>query len=241
MNCLKRHTCCQSKRFYWKGHREESRRAGNPGELLHHVVHSVWFYGDGTSFRVVFSPSFWLRVLPGGAGLIQPRWMPVRRILGGGQTCGVSFWPFPNSSGGWWLISSVFLTRTTCRKTTHANGDYGSWPGWAVSASAPPLTSLHTSSSGGVILQYNLIPTTRSQLRLHELRAQSPTRLPSVQTTAAKFRIPRLPAFWPTGFPQLPQVQLFRITHRIQESASLMIKILSQRIQLPRPDKYKDA
>ena len=23
--------------------------------------------------------------------LVQPRWMPVRRILGGGQTCGVSF------------------------------------------------------------------------------------------------------------------------------------------------------
>ena len=30
-------------------------------------------------------------VLPGGARLVQPRWMPERRILGGGQTCGVSF------------------------------------------------------------------------------------------------------------------------------------------------------
>ena len=30
-------------------------------------------------------------VLPGGAHLVQPRWMPERRILGGGQTCGVSF------------------------------------------------------------------------------------------------------------------------------------------------------
>ena len=38
-------------------------------------------------------------VLPGGGHLVQPRWMPVRRILGGGQTCGVSFGPFPNSSG----------------------------------------------------------------------------------------------------------------------------------------------
>ena len=28
--------------------------------------------------------------LPGGAGLVQPRWMP-ERILGGGRTCGVSF------------------------------------------------------------------------------------------------------------------------------------------------------
>ena len=30
-------------------------------------------------------------VLPGGAGLVQPRWTPERRILGGGQTGGVSF------------------------------------------------------------------------------------------------------------------------------------------------------
>ena len=27
----------------------------------------------------------------GGARLVQPRWMPERRILGGGWTCGVSF------------------------------------------------------------------------------------------------------------------------------------------------------
>ena len=31
------------------------------------------------------------RVLPGGARLVQPRWMPERRILGGGRTGGVSF------------------------------------------------------------------------------------------------------------------------------------------------------
>ena len=85
---------------------------------------SLGFYGDGISFQVVLSQSFWLRVLPGGAGLVQPRWISERRILGGGQTGGVSFWPFPNSSGWWWLISSVFLTRTSCHKTTHANGYY---------------------------------------------------------------------------------------------------------------------
>ena len=66
--------------------------------------------------------SFWLRVLPGGTHIAQPRWMPARRIQGGGQTRGVSFWPFLNSSACWWLISSMFLTRTSCRKTTHANG-----------------------------------------------------------------------------------------------------------------------
>ena len=42
----------------------------------------------------------------------------------------------------WWLISSVFLSRTSCHKTTHANGYYGAWPGWAVSISVLPLTVL---------------------------------------------------------------------------------------------------
>ena len=103
------------------------------------------FYGDGISFQVVLSQLFWLRVLPGGARLVQPRWMPVRRILGGGWTCGVSFWSFLNSPGWWWdwwwLISSVFPTRTSCRKITHTNGYYGAWPGWAVSVSVFPLTT----------------------------------------------------------------------------------------------------
>ena len=77
----------------------------------------------------VFSQSPWLRVLPGGAHLFQPRWMPVRRILGSGQTCGVSFWPFLNSSGWWWLISSMFVTGTSFHKTTHPNGYYGAGQG----------------------------------------------------------------------------------------------------------------
>ena len=92
------------------------------------------------SCRVVSHQSLWLRVLPGGARLVQPRWMPERRIPGGGQTGGVSFWPFPNSSGWRWLLSSVFPTRTSCCKTTHMNGSYGARPGWAVSVSALPLT-----------------------------------------------------------------------------------------------------
>ena len=61
-------------------------------------------------------------VFPGGAHIAQPRWMLARGILGSGQTRGVSFWPFPNSSGWWWLISSIFLTRISCHKTTHVNG-----------------------------------------------------------------------------------------------------------------------
>ena len=140
MNCPRRHMCWQSKRFYWE--RAPKWRAvgqGNPGEQLCHVAHSLGVYGDGISFRVVFSQSFWLRVAPGGARFVPPTWMPERRIQGGGRTCGDSFWPFPNSSGWWWLISSMFLTRTSCRKTTYANGSYGAWPGWAVSISMHPL------------------------------------------------------------------------------------------------------
>ena len=66
--------------------------------------------------------------------------MLVRGILGSGRTRGVSFWPFLNSSGWWWLISSVFFIRISCHKTTHANGYYGAWPGWAASISVLPLT-----------------------------------------------------------------------------------------------------
>ena len=66
--------------------------------------------------------------------------MPARRILGGGQTCGASFWPFSNSSHWWWLISSMFLTSTSCPKMAHTNRYDGAWPGWAVSVKVFPLT-----------------------------------------------------------------------------------------------------
>ena len=115
--------------FMGKGHPGgEQQGWENPGELLCHVARSLGFYGDGISFQVVFGQSFWLRLLPGGACLVQPRWMP-ERILEGGRICGFSLRPFPNSSGWWWLISSLFLTRTSCHKTTHANCYQRSWPG----------------------------------------------------------------------------------------------------------------
>ena len=40
----------------------------------------------------------------------------------------------------WWLISSQFLTRTSCHKTAHAKGYCGAWPRWVVSVSGLPLT-----------------------------------------------------------------------------------------------------
>ena len=80
-------TCWQSKKFYW-GRAPGWRTVGwgNPGDLLCHVAGSLGFYGDCISFQVIFSQLFWLRVLPGGAGLVQPGWVP-GKILGGGRTC----------------------------------------------------------------------------------------------------------------------------------------------------------
>ena len=132
-----------------KGTRVESSRVREPRRTaLSHGLQSLFrFYGDGISFQVILSQLFWLKVIPDGASLVQPRWMPERRILGGGRTCGASFWPFLNSSGwwwgSWWVISSLFLTRTSCHKTTHANGYYGAWPGCVISVNMLPLIYIY--------------------------------------------------------------------------------------------------
>ena len=113
-----------------RGARGESSRVGEPRRTaLPHGFQSQVLC-DGISFRV----------LPGGTCIAQPRGMPRRRILGGGRTDGISFWPLLNSSGCWWLISFVFLTRTSCHKITHTCGYCGTWPGWVVSTSVLLLT-----------------------------------------------------------------------------------------------------
>ena len=38
------------------------------------------------------------------------------------------------------LVVAYQFRLTACRKTTHANGYYGAWPGWLVSVSVLPLT-----------------------------------------------------------------------------------------------------
>ena len=103
-----------------RGTRAESSRVREPRRTVAMWLAASGFHGDGISFLVVFGQSFWPRVLPGGTHIAQPKWIPAIRILGGGWTYGVSFWPFPNSSGWWWLISSVFLTKTSCSKTAYA-------------------------------------------------------------------------------------------------------------------------
>ena len=128
----------------------EGRLGGEEGQGTLEKSHGLqsrvlWWW---ISFWVLFSHSFWLRVLPGA---VQPRRMS-ERILGDGRTGGVSFLAFPNSSGWWRLISFLFLTRTSYRKTTHANGYYGAWPGWAVSISVLPLTG--SQSQTGLVTEY---------------------------------------------------------------------------------------
>ena len=62
--------------------RQRPGREGNPGGLLCQIAHSLEFYGGRISFRIVSGESFWLRVLPGGTHIVQPKWIPLRRILG---------------------------------------------------------------------------------------------------------------------------------------------------------------
>ena len=52
---------------------------------------SLGFYVDGISFRVFFGQLLSPRVFPSGERVAQSRWMPARRILGDGRTCGFSF------------------------------------------------------------------------------------------------------------------------------------------------------
>ena len=54
----------------------------------------------------------------------------------------LSFWPFLNSCSWWWLVSSVFLTRASCCKITHASGYYRAWPGKSGLVNGSPNKSL---------------------------------------------------------------------------------------------------
>ena len=119
-----------------RGGQAESRSVRNWRELLCTWLTVSGFMVMGLVSGLSLTNHSDSRVLPGGTCIVQPRWMPTRRILGGGRTRGISFWPFPNFSDWWWLVSSMFLTRTSCHKITHTNGYCGVWPEWVVSVSA---------------------------------------------------------------------------------------------------------
>ena len=72
-----------------RGAQAESRRVRDVGRTALPRGSQPQVFGDVISFCVVFGQSF--RVLPGGSRIGQARWMPVRRILGGGRTRDISF------------------------------------------------------------------------------------------------------------------------------------------------------
>ena len=143
MNCLKWYMCWQSKRICWQ--EVPGQRAGvlrNPGGLLCHKACSQGFYGvtlvswlslanysDSGSFNVVRTLVSQGRFQWGGFWEL-------------GSTCGVSFWPFLNSSWWWWLVSSAFLIRTSCCQITLASGYYRAWPVQVVSFSISPNSNI---------------------------------------------------------------------------------------------------
>ena len=153
-----------------RGARQRAGGWGSLGGLLCHMAHSLGFYGDGISFQVVFGPSFWLRVLPGGAHVAQPRWMPARRILGSGWTRGVFFWPFLNSSQWWWLISSMFLISTSCQKNDSHKAT--TVPGQGVSPNRPRDRTLVSHIAGRV---FTIWATREAPSKAHGLSTISPT------------------------------------------------------------------
>lgn len=65
--------------------RKPGRKAGGPGtpgEWPRPVAHRLSFYGDAVSFQDVSGQSFELRVLPVGARVTQPGWIPARTLGG---------------------------------------------------------------------------------------------------------------------------------------------------------------
>ena len=100
---------------------------GSPRGLLCLMAHSLPFYGDRISFQIV-----------SGQSLLTQDEFPWEEFWEVGRTYGISFWPFSNSFGWWWLVCYVFLTRISHCKITQANSYYGAWPGWAVSVSVSP-------------------------------------------------------------------------------------------------------
>ena len=109
----------------------EPRRTALPHGLQSRVLW-WWDYFPGCPWPIILtqSPSWWCTSYSAKMDAREDsgRWLDMWYLL----------LTFPELFR--WLISSVFLSRTSCRKTTHANGYYGAWPGWAVSIHVLPKT-----------------------------------------------------------------------------------------------------
>ena len=128
-------TCWQSKRFYWE--RAPGWRAVGKGTQEN--CSAAWLAVLGFMVMELVSGWLWPIILIQSLSWLHThcsdkmdsgKWTDRQCLL----------LTFPNSSSWRWLISSVFLIRISCHKTTHANGYCGAWPGWVVSISVLPLT-----------------------------------------------------------------------------------------------------
>ena len=99
-NELSEETCADKTRdFIGKGHPGgEQQGQGTQENSSATWLAVLGFMGMELVSGLSLAKSFWLRVLPGDTRIAQPRWMPARRILGGGWTRGVS-WTLSVSAG----------------------------------------------------------------------------------------------------------------------------------------------
>ena len=118
-----------------RGAQAESRRVREPRRTALPVAFDLGFYEDGISFWVISSQSPWFRIFSGGTCIVQQKCLPMRRTLGGARHVASS----SDYSQILLLVSSVFLTRTSCPQITHTDGSYVAWPEWAISGSLFPL------------------------------------------------------------------------------------------------------
>ena len=114
MNWLRRHTCWQSRRLYWKRHpvREQEEKGSKKDCSAPWLIVLSFMIME----LVISGQSFQFRFLSGCTHITQPKWTPRKRILEHGKTHDLSFWHFLDSFGWWWLDSSMFLTKTSRHK-----------------------------------------------------------------------------------------------------------------------------
>ena len=98
----------------------------------------LWEWGSfpGCLWPIVFLSPYLvrLRVLLGGEGASQPKWIPTPRIQGG-RLYPSSYWLLPPLLS--LQASSAFFIRASHCVTTHASGYYCPWPRQEISVNGP--------------------------------------------------------------------------------------------------------
>ena len=110
-------------------------RLAAPGFMVMGLVSGLALasHSDSESFLVVHARSAQVDASDEGSG----RWSGSSRLLV----------TFAKLAQFWWLDSSVFLTRTSHHKTTHANSPCGAQPGWAFQSACFPNTAVEIQGS----------------------------------------------------------------------------------------------